>query len=114
VLVSRAYKMGDWQLKAYHKKDLLFKVGDDPDDELAWIGRPLEEEGVDKTVALFGGGATFEAFLRDVIARRPDPRDLVDGLSLPRLNAGFKELAAGPAVGWTYAVWVHESSPLNR
>ncbi len=112
-VVSRAYKHGDWQLKAYHDRDLVFKIGDDPDHELAWVGRPLEAEGVGAAVTLFGGNAAFETFLQDLLAGRPDPRDLVDGLDLPPLSVGFHELASAPD-GWTYAVWVHESSPLNR
>ena len=115
LIVSRAYKHGDWNLKAYHKRDLLFKVGDDPDNELAWVGRPLTVEGIPEVLRLLGGNAAFETFLDDVAnARRPDPRDLVDGLGLPSLARGFPELAESAAPEWAFAAWVHRSSPLFR
>lgn len=114
VIASRAYKGGDWDLKAYHERDLVFKVGDDRDDELKWVGRPLDDERVPEVLELFGGGPAFEDFLKSVVRGRPDPRDLVDGLGLSSLSVGFEELAADPPDGWDHLLWVHRTSPLWR
>ncbi|MFT5435162.1 MAG: hypothetical protein ACI9OJ_005879, partial [Myxococcota bacterium] len=46
VVASRAFKFGDWALKIYDDRDCILKVGADPDSELAWIGRPLEADGI--------------------------------------------------------------------
>lgn len=116
VLASRAYKYGEWQLKVYEDRDCILKVGDDPDHELAWVGRPLDEERLPEVAGKLGGGAAIEAFLRDVIAGRPRPEGLSASLGLPPLSVGFPELAADASVreGWTYAAWVHADSPLRR
>lgn len=114
VLVSRAYRGGDWQLKVYHDKDCVLKVGDDPDHELAWVGRKLEADGIPALAQLLGGGAAFVQFLGDVLGGRPDPSDLEVGLSLPSLAVGFDEVRAQSLPGWTYGLYVHRTSPLWR
>ena len=110
VIASAAFQYGIWDLKGYLDKDLLFKFGDGPDHELAWVGRPLDAEGLDAAERALGGGRNF---LQSVIAGRPDRRDLESELALPSLSHGFRELQSDPG-DWTWAGWVHDTSPLNR
>ncbi|MFT7623307.1 MAG: hypothetical protein ACI9WU_002490 [Myxococcota bacterium] len=118
VIVSRAYKSPygtvEWHLKGYHDRDVLFGHGDDGDHELKWVGRSLETDGIPKAVAALGGDSAIEAFLEGLIAGRPDPRDLEDGLGLPSLAIGFPEVAASQDPAWSRASWVRDDSPLLR
>ena len=77
IIVSRAYAHGYWDCKAYLDRDILMKVGDDPDHELPWVGRPLDEESLPGVVQKLGG-AYWRAFLEAVLRGRVRPRDLQD------------------------------------
>ncbi len=114
VVVSRAYKYGDWNLKAYHQRDLVFKVGDDDDDELKWVGRPLDEARVPEVAGIFGGGPFVEDLLTTIVSGRPDPRDLSEALGLPSLAVGYPDLDETGADGWERHVWIDARSPVWR
>ena len=125
MVASRAYKYGDWALKIYHERDCILKVGDDADHELAWIGRPLEADGIAGMVALITGALStgplstesssteplsientaLQAFLEASVSGAPDPRDLVDGLGLPTLDIGYAEFCETAADGWRHIAW---------
>ena len=111
VVASRVYRHCDWDLKIYHDRDCLVKIGPDPDHELAWVGRGLEPDGVAAMSELLGGNPTFTDFLEDVLTERARPDDLVNGLGLLPLTQGFSEVADRPE-GWTYYAWAHRDAGL--
>ena len=76
IVASRSYTYGIWECKAYRDRDLLFKIGDDPDHELPWVGRPLDAERVAQVAALLGG-EEWRGFLSAVVQRRAMPSDLL-------------------------------------
>ena len=81
IIVSRAYTYGIWECKAYLDRDLLFKVGDDPDHELPWVGRPLDQESMPR-VSQKLGNEQWRGFLEAVLAERATTQHLCEVLAI--------------------------------
>ena len=81
VIASRLYAYDLWECKAYLDRELLFKVGEDPDHELPWVGRPLDKERL-LEVASQLGAQEWGGFLSSVLARRAAPEQLSDIIGL--------------------------------
>ncbi len=114
VLVSRAYKYGDWCFKAYLDRDCLVKVGDDPDHELSWLTLPLTPDRVAEVAGkLAPRNAAFERFLGSVAKGQAEPEALRSALELPPLTEGFAELRDRGSAG-RYVLFVASDSPLWR
>lgn len=104
VVASRAFKFGAWQMKAYVDRDLVVKVGDDPDRELPWVGNPLSADRVAEVAKSLGGGESWVRFCSGVTAGRPDHNELeraIGGASLRLVFQDVVERAGRVYVAWT-------------
>ena len=107
VIAARVFQYGTWQFKAYADNDLVLKVGEGPDTELAWVGRPLDSERLATVVQSLGGGDALLRFCRGVIRGEPEPSDLAAALGGPSPELDFRSLIGAP--GWQYVAWAQAS-----
>ncbi|MEC8025398.1 MAG: hypothetical protein VX223_15830 [Myxococcota bacterium] len=101
VFASRLYSYGLWEFKAYLDRDLQFKVGDDPDHELPWVGRPLDAERkihVQKHLP----GPIWSDFLDKVIDDSVVPNDLLRSL---KVDPSLAFSAAYKTASERYIAW---------
>ena len=101
VIASRAYLHGHWECKAYYDRDVLFNIGDAPDHELPWVGRPMDSESVPRVMQLLGGDE-WHAFLERSLDSTATPQCLGDVVAINPTMA-FEDalvLPSGTSFAW--------------